>query len=296
MSVNVSEFGAMGDGVTNATPQLQAAIDAAGRGGGTVIVSAGAYVTGTLWMRSNVTLHLEAGNFAGQSECRRFPDLVERLGRAGREQIARGDDLWRRFGECGDYRPRHHRRPRADVVAKPAARARQAGRPLLCRLIDCRNVLIEGVTFRNSPMWTVSPLACDNVIIRGITMLNPHDSPNTDGINPDSCRNVRICDCHVDVGDDCITIKCGKKTTAGENRCACENITITNCTHASWPRRRGDRQRNQRIGPQHRDLQLRFRRHRSRHPNQSGGWARWRLLKMFGRLISSWTACSARSS
>ena len=91
-------------------------------------------------------------------------------------------------------------------------------------------MLIEGVTFRNSPMWTVSPLACDNVVIRAVTVINPPDSPNTDGINPDSCRNVRISDCYVDVGDDCITIKSGKEDDARRELRACENIAVTNCT------------------------------------------------------------------
>jgi polygalacturonase len=79
-------------------------------------------------------------------------------------------------------------------------------------------------------MWTVSPMACDNIVIRGITVRNPADSPNTDGINPDSCSNVRISDCHVDVGDDCITIKSGKEDDGRRCLRPCENITVTNCT------------------------------------------------------------------
>ena len=106
----------------------------------------------------------------------------------------------------------------------------EARRPHLVRVVDCRNVLIEGVTLRNSPMWTLSPLACDNVTITKLTVINPPDSPNTDGINPDSCRNVRISDCHVDVGDDCITIKSGKEDDGRRELRACENITVTNCT------------------------------------------------------------------
>src|SRR5438552_17736164 len=63
-------------------------------------------------------------------------------------------------------------------------------RPLLFRLVDSKNVLVEGLTFKNSPMWTITPLACENVTICKITVQNPPDSPNTDGINPDSCCNV----------------------------------------------------------------------------------------------------------
>jgi hypothetical protein len=103
-------------------------------------------------------------------------------------------------------------------------------RPTLVRFVDSTNVRIEGITATNSPSWTVTPLACDNVVITGVTVVNPADSPNTDGINPDSCRNVRISDCHVDVGDDCITIKSGKETDNRRAPRACENVTITNCT------------------------------------------------------------------
>ena len=64
-----------------------------------------------------------------------------------------------------------------------------------------------------SPVWTLHPLYCDDVEIRGVTIRNPRNSPNTDGINPDGCCNVRIADCLVDVGDDCITLKSGTEET-----------------------------------------------------------------------------------
>jgi polygalacturonase len=228
----VKQFGATGNGETRATEQLQAAIDACARGGGgTVLVPAGGYVTGTLWMRSNVTLHLEAGaTLLGSERPDDFPiwaseweGLSVKPGRAslicgeGLENVAitgrgtidgRGQMWW-------------------DSQRRDPGKLR---RPLLIRLVDSRNVLVEGITLRNSPMWTLSPLACDNVNVRGITIHNPADSPNTDGINPDSCRNVRISDCHIDVGDDCITIKSGKETDGRRELRACENIAVTNCT------------------------------------------------------------------
>jgi polygalacturonase len=95
---------------------------------------------------------------------------------------------------------------------------------------DCRNVKIEGITAINSPSWTINPVRCENVSIRGLTIINPPDSPNTDGINPDSCRLVRISDCHISVGDDCITIKAGTQNEQPNLQSACRDITITNCT------------------------------------------------------------------
>jgi hypothetical protein len=85
------------------------------------------------------------------------------------------------------------------------------------------------VTFRNPPFWTINPEFCTNVTVTGVTIANPK-SPNTDGINPESCRFVHISDCHIAAGDDCITIKSGKDRDGRNLAAPCEDITITNCT------------------------------------------------------------------
>ena len=103
-------------------------------------------------------------------------------------------------------------------------------RPKLVRFVNCRDILIDGITLTNSPMWTLNPVACDNVTITRVTIRNPEHSPNTDGINPDSCSNVHICNCHIDVGDDCIAIKSGTETDGRQYRKACENIIVSGCT------------------------------------------------------------------
>jgi polygalacturonase len=103
-------------------------------------------------------------------------------------------------------------------------------RPRLVSFSDCTNVLLESFSAVNSPSWTINPVHCQNVNIRGLTIINPADSPNTDGINPDSCRLVRISDCYVSVGDDCITIKSGTEHEDPERCAPCRDITITNCT------------------------------------------------------------------
>lgn len=105
-------------------------------------------------------------------------------------------------------------------------------RPAFIQPYRCTNVRVEGITIINSPFWTVNPEFCDNVTVTGVTINNPH-SPNTDGINPESCRNVHISDCHISVGDDCITIKSGRDRQARELARPCENITVTNCTMLS---------------------------------------------------------------
>jgi polygalacturonase len=232
MQYDVKQFGATGDGRTNDTASLQAAINrCADGGGGTVSVPAGGYVTGSLWLRSNLTLDLHAGaTLLGSQDVDDFPvwtSAWEGPGvKPGRAALLCGEGL-ENVAVTGRGTVDGRGKVWWDHYHAAPGKLR---RPFLCRIVDSRNVLIEGVTFRNSPMWTVSPLACDNVTISRITVVNPPDSPNTDGINPDSCRNVRISDCHVDVGDDCITIKSGKEDEGRRQLRPCENITVTNCT------------------------------------------------------------------
>jgi polygalacturonase len=90
-------------------------------------------------------------------------------------------------------------------------------------------VVIEKLTLKNAGMWTVNPMFCEFVRIDGLTILNPVPSPNTDGINPESCRNVQISNCRIDVGDDCVTLKSGLDAAGREMGKPDENITIANC-------------------------------------------------------------------
>lgn len=82
-------------------------------------------------------------------------------------------------------------------------------RPPLIQFYNCRSITLEGVTVRNSPFWTIHPVFCEHVHIRTVQVYNPPDAPNTDGIDIDSCRQVEILDCVVDVGDDGIALKSG---------------------------------------------------------------------------------------
>jgi polygalacturonase len=103
-------------------------------------------------------------------------------------------------------------------------------RPPMVTTYECKNVLIEGVSFSNPPFWTIMPAFTDNITITGITIENPDNSPNTDGIDPSSCKNVHISNSHISVGDDCIVIKSGRDEDGREANSPTENITITNCT------------------------------------------------------------------
>lgn len=226
--LNVCDYGVIGDGKTNNTQSIAKVIELAHeQGGGTVYFPPGRYVTGTIELKDNMTLFLDSGAvILGSDDPKDYPmitketlpgynreghsGLVKALKRSnvtitGRGVIdGRGMNWWNN--------PKNEHRPRAV-------------QPILCD-----NVLIEGITIKNSAMWTVHPVCCSNVTINGITIKNPSDSPNTDGINPESCSNVHISNCTIDVGDDCLTLKSGTEDDDLQKQYPCENIVVTNCT------------------------------------------------------------------
>jgi polygalacturonase len=106
-------------------------------------------------------------------------------------------------------------------------------RPRVINLYRCENVTIRDITIINSPSWTVHPVYCRNVLVDGIKIDSPGESPNTDGINPDSCQDVRIANCYITAGDDCITLKSGYNEYGRAVGIPCENIVITNCVMKS---------------------------------------------------------------
>jgi polygalacturonase len=228
---NVREHGAVGDGQTLDTFAIQSAIEAcAAQGGGSVYLPAGQYLTGSLFLRDNISLQLDSGAvILGSQNPADYPIIHSRwegkhqdtyaplitgqnlnnISITGRGTIdGRGAIWWRSKLE--------------GTLAHP--------RPRLISFSDCTNVLMEGITAINSPSWTINPVHCQNVNIRGVTIINPADSPNTDGIDPDSCRLVRISDCYISVGDDCIVIKSGTEHEHPDRYAPCRDITITNCT------------------------------------------------------------------
>lgn len=228
---NVRDHGALGDGQTLDSPAIQSAIDAcAAQGGGTITLPAGHYVSGSLFLRDNISLHLNPGAvILGSENPEDYPIVhsrwegkhqetyapliagqnINNITVTGRGMIDGRGAIWWQAKKDGSLK---HPRPR------------------LISFSDCTNILIEGITAINSPSWTINPIHCQNVNIRGITIINPTDSPNTDGINPDSCRLVRISDCYVSVGDDCITIKSGTEHEHPNRYAPCRDIAITNCT------------------------------------------------------------------
>jgi polygalacturonase len=227
---SVREYGALGDGISPDGKAIQAAIDAVGSaGGGEVVLPPGGYVSGSLFLRDGVALRIERGaTLLGSRDPRDYPLIESRwegrtrvahaplVGASGARGVGvsgggaidgRGEEWWALF--------------RAGALERP--------RPTLMTFDRCEGVLLEGFEARNSPSWTVHPVRSHNVIIRGLTILSPPDSPNTDGIDPDSCDSVRIADCFVSVGDDCIAIKAGAEGEEAGAGGPCENVVVTGC-------------------------------------------------------------------
>ena len=234
---DVTKYGVIGDGVTNNTKAINALIKSVSAG--IIFFPPGRYLTGTIMLKSNMTLYLSSGaEILGSQDFEDYPeqtDLKEfgytRPGRyaliaaafaenvtvtGGGTVNGRGDYFWDMVKNKTGLPPELLKV--SDMV-----------RPRCIQPVLCRNVKIKDITVKNSACWTVHPLCCDNVIIDGISIKNPVDSPNTDGINPESCSNVRISNCIVDVGDDCITLKAGTENDPLQKRFPCENITVTNC-------------------------------------------------------------------
>ncbi|MDN4067095.1 glycoside hydrolase family 28 protein [Paenibacillus vini] len=228
---DITDYGAVGDGQTLSTAAIQSAIDAAGAaGGGTVFVPAGTYVTGAIFMKSYVELNLSPGavlSFSTNPE--HYPVVTSRWEGVLQQVHAScifGQDL-ENIAITGSGKLDGNGQPWWDKK-RNAPEELEYPRPKLISFDGCRRVTLRDLNLVNSPSWTVNPIRCHDVTIDNLSIWNPADSPNTDGIDPESCRNVRISNCHIDVGDDCIAIKAGTEDTA--ERISCENITIVNCT------------------------------------------------------------------
>lgn len=227
MAANVRDFGAAGDGATLDTRAIQAAIDAcAGSGGGTVVLPAGRYPSGTITLASHVTLHLEAGAVLLGSQ--RIDDYRDDTGifvdAAGRPQgralvYAEGAESVSIEGRGAiDGQGAAFKAPLVEAVRRgddPPAR------PFLARFKDCRNVRLTDITLRDSASWVSHYLRCEDVAIRGVT-IRSHANFNNDGMDIDSCRRVRVSDCDVSSHDDAICLK----TTS---RVPCEDVVVSNC-------------------------------------------------------------------
>jgi Glycosyl hydrolases family 28 len=229
MSVHsIRDYGAVPDGLSDNAAAIQRAIDECyGAGGGQVVVPAGGvFRSGPIVLKSNVELHLERGATllaSGQPSdyTSRVPGLPYKafISAAAAENVA--------IAGAGtiDFNGR-------SFIAQslPHIHQMKGGRPRGILLHNCQRVSLNDVTLRDGPVWTLHLSACQDVLIHAIRIYNDLKLPNNDGIDLDRCRNVRISDCHIECGDDCICVKTMKES---EGFGPSESITVRGCTLVS---------------------------------------------------------------
>ncbi|MDG2528150.1 glycoside hydrolase family 28 protein [Caulobacter endophyticus] len=244
--VLITAFGARADGVTINTRAIQAAIDSAAQGGGVVVVSAGVFVSGALFLRPRVDLHLEDGavlrcttkmehfpaqrtRIEGHFEAAFTPALINAKGCDGLRITGKGvldgagREIWERFWALRNAAPDPANFPNLGL---PRAR--------LALIEDSRRVTIEDVAFKDSQFWNLHLYRCRDVVVRRARFTVPDDykqAPSSDGIDIDSSQRVIIEDCYFSVTDDCIAAKGSKGPFALEDRESppVEHIRVRRC-------------------------------------------------------------------
>jgi polygalacturonase len=220
---NILDYGAKGDGVTLNTKSIQSAIEACSEsGGGTIWFPSGKYLSGTIYLKSNVTLFLDAGAvLAGSKNLKDYPVTISKI----RSYTDNYTDKSLIYGEGLE----HIAVTGQGVIDGNGASYKYNGpfkdRPYMIRIINCKNVQIRDIHILNSAMWVQHYLSCEDVSITGISV-NSRVNSNNDGIDIDGCDNVRISDCSIISGDDGIVLK----STLNK---PCKNVTVTNCVISS---------------------------------------------------------------
>lgn len=246
MRYNVLDFGAVGDGIMNDAMAIQQAIDECSKNGGGQVYLPGGYVykSGYLMLKSNVDFHIERGAVlkASESLSDYYPlanDGVVVEHHSGLPSFLNSEYAGKPFHAfiCG------FSQENVSISGFGTIDANESifyGHDSGCHiegtyypripailLEDFKHLTIREVTIANCAFWTVHIIGCDDVWIDGIRILNNLKMANSDGIDPDHCKNVRITNCHIECGDDCIVLKnTGDYLKYG----ACENIVISNCT------------------------------------------------------------------
>lgn len=228
----ITTFGAVPGGLVNCAPAIQAAVDAAhAAGGGTVVVPAGmTFLTGSIVLKSRVRLFLAPGAVLLAS-----PDIADYVNYSHLPLFAKSDfcRFWifaneeeevsiEGSGTLDANSPAFvtERHATHTVARNPRAQS--------VVFLGCRDVTVRGIRIINTPSWALRPAGCDRVLIEGISILNDLGLVNSDGIDIDCSRSVRVVNCHVEAGDDAISIK-GRHEIAAAGYGPCEDILVSGC-------------------------------------------------------------------
>jgi len=250
----ITDYGAVADNERDCTDAFKRTISAAHQaGGGRVIVPPGSFMTGPIHLKSNVNLYVSDGaiinffvdpnkympvvytRFEG-TECMNYSPLVyayeqENIAITGKGILdgrASDENWWRwKRSQSSDVKTLGKMGDTGIPVSERIFGAGKQLRPNMIQPYKCKNVLIEGVTIKNSPMWHIHPVLSTNVTVRNVRVIG--HGPNNDGCNPESSRNVLIEGCYFDTGDDCVAIKAGRNNDGRRVNVSSENIVIRNC-------------------------------------------------------------------
>jgi polygalacturonase len=246
---DIKKFGAVPDGKTPCTAAIQRAVDACGAsGGGVVLVPSGSYLSGAIFLRSNIELRI-SGTILGSPRFDDYPPINGRSEGVERKiysSLLTGMDLenvtitgpgaidgqgppwWQAHEATQKLRlERNLSRPDENPPGSPL----KWPRPRVVNLIRCRGVVLKTVTVRDGPAWNIHLVYCEDVVIHDVTAIGLQ-APNTDGIVIDSCKQVRISDCALSTGSDSIAIKAGYNEDGRRVGIPCEDIVIASCNFA----------------------------------------------------------------
>lgn len=217
---NIKDFGAKKSHKILSTKAIQGAIDSCSEnGGGVVLLPKGTYVTGTLFLKSNVTIKLDAGvELFGSSDLKDYAEVP----------IATEEP---HFSKCLFYAYQQKNikiigHARSEINGKGYMFKHSHERPKLFRIENCENIEFDNIIIKNSGSWCVYFKECNNINVHHSAIYNK-ENKNNDGMNYDGCSNVRITDCNLQVEDDAICLKSSVDKV-------CENFYIENCTVSSY--------------------------------------------------------------
>lgn len=221
----VTDFGAVGDGETVNTQEIQSAIDACAKSGGKVVIPPGTFVSGTLFMKDNVTLYLTEGSvLLGSPHLKDYPEMSPKARSYTDKYVSRsllyGENL-KNIGISGPGTIDGNGHSPAFQEKGYTNRTR----PYLIRFIRCSDIRINDVLLTRSAMWMQHYFECDHLYMHGVRVYN-HGNRNNDAVDLDGCSHVVLSDCFFDTDDDGITFKSTSPKIA-------ENITVTNCVVSS---------------------------------------------------------------